>query len=448
VLNRVVVADNIADGNAGGILNRGTMTINASTVAGNEARNATSGGGGLFNSPQATLIINDSRIIDNTARIEDGTFPGGGGIYSDSDASLILDNSVVDGNVATGLQIGFDERIFGGGIYAEGTVEVRQSSVTNNLAEGRSTFGGGIALRELDQSLIDRAVVSGNVAFVPNAASGTALGGGIYASRDALGSRIEIRDSVISFNTAETSQTALGGGVEGEFRIVRSTLAHNEVRGAVDTSSGGGLHCSASDCDVVNSTIINNLSDGDGGGASYFSVDSTSLRFRSSTIAGNSAGRSGGGVIADTGIIDLANSVIAGNSAAVSGPDCSGRPRLQSNNLIQTGAGCDLTFSDSSDLIDVVAGLAPAANNGGAVAGSNLGLQSGFLTRAPLPGSALIDAAPAQCFDVNGTTTLTTDQTGRSRSLDGPDPDSTANCDIGAIEFSPTIFADGFEDAL
>ena len=76
-----------------------------------------------------------------------------------------------------------------------------------------------------------------------------------------------------------------------------------------------------------------------------------------------------------------------------------------------------------------------STNNGGPVAGSSLGTISGMLTRAPNPSSPLLDRGDTNgCRDVNGTTLLTTDQLGNPRAIDGPDPDTTARCDIGAVE--------------
>lgn len=57
-------------------------------------------------------------------------------------------------------------------------------------------------------------------------------------------------------------------------------------------------------------------------------------------------------------------------------------------------------------------------------------------------GSAAIDAM-AQCIDLAGAA-VTRDQSGRARPKDG-DGNGSALCDIGAIEASHTIFADGFE---
>lgn len=432
-LNRVVVANNSAGGNGGGILNRGTMTLNASTVSGNRTTDASLGGGGIFNSPNAILTLNDSRVLDNVAEgANDANDSAGGGIYSDVDAVLTLDNSVVDGNVADGRQL-IDTSARGGGIRAEGTVTLVQSSVTNNLATGSYAFGGGIDLDQSTSALIDRSVVAFNVAE-KNLAINFSKGGGVLAE---FGLAVTIRDSVISGNEAES-----GGGLAGKFRILRSTVANNRAIGGGNSSLGGGIQ-TFRQCEIVNTTIIGNVADGDGGGI-YFEAPFDSGRVLSSTIAANASGRDGGGVQVVAGNFVVANTVLAGNSADRDGADCSGTVVSEGNNLVQTVPGCGFVNANG-DQTSSAANLAPPANNGGPTAGSSLGIISGMQTRAPLPNSPLLDAgAVSGCTDASGQPLLT-DQIGGARAVDGPDPGTAARCDIGAVELADAILEDSFE---
>jgi hypothetical protein len=231
--------------------------------------------------------------------------------------------------------------------------------------------------------------------------------------------------------------------------VLRSSIANN--RAGVD---GGGIKLLGIASQIVNSTVVGNESI-NGGGIALSSAATLRSRVISSTIVGNTAngdgigGGLGGGIYATLGIIDLANSVVADNFAAELGPDCHAfSDELDSSgfNLIQSAAGC--TFPAlASDQVGVAAQLAVTANNGGPVAGSSLGVISGMPTRAPLTGSPLVDAGDVGgCRDAVGAL-LPTDQIGRARAVDGPDPDTLAECDIGAIEFVETLFADGFEAA-
>lgn len=60
----------------------------------------------------------------------------------------------------------------------------------------------------------------------------------------------------------------------------------------------------------------------------------------------------------------------------------------------------------------------------------------------PRPGALPVDAAP-DCADLDGAT-VSIDGVGRPRPVDG-DGDGDARCDLGAFEYSPRVFADGFE---
>ncbi len=451
VLTRVVVTANRAGGNAGGILNRGTMILNDSLVSNNTAEAASLGGGGLFNSPDASLTLNDSRVLGNIAHTDGSNPVFGGGIYSDG--TLILDNSVVDGNLADGRRVLADRDAAGGGVHASGQMSLVQSSVTHNEAVGANVLGGGIFSTGVSSaSLIDRCVVAFNIArnVEPGETATTqALGGGIRSE----GMKLPVVDSVISGNqaiaTSADQSDAFGGGLNGSLAMRRSTVANNIADGGNESDVGVGGGISSRDFDIVNSSVLNNSASSDGGGV-FVAGGGVGGTIRSSTIAGNDSVGNGGGIRVSGTANDLfiANTVAAGNSAGGAGPECSGLVQSGGHNLIQTITGC--VFIDiASDQTGVSANLGPAQNNGGPTAGSSLGIISGMSTRAPLPTSALVDAGnPTGCIDANGSTPLTTDQIGNARAVDGPDPNSTATCDIGAVEYiAPVdpVFASGFE---
>ena len=439
-LNRVVVFANTADGNAGGILNRGAMTINASTVSTNQTRNALNGGGGIFNDANATLSVIDSHVLDNTAKCRSDGSANGGGILNSTNATLTLDNSVLDGNHADGRQpaIATDSGAQGGGLFSNGSATLVQSSVTHNDAFGIVT-SGGVAAGLNGLVTVDRCVISFNSAIKTNPI-GDAQGGGLATVNGGL---LNVRDSVISGNSAED-----GGGVYGVgVHIARSTIANNTA-----DKTGGGI--AVRDLDMVNSTVIGNQAH-DGGGVVGLGVSATDFSsIRSSTIVGNSAtgvGSGGGGILASTGTTQLADVVVAGNTAGGQGPDCradsSGIFASAGHNLIQDTSGCTFPSNGSGDQFNIGAQLAAAGNNGGPTAGSSLGIISGMVTRAPLPTSPLVDAGnPNACRESDGSI-LTTDQVGHARAIDGPDANATATCDIGAIEFldPDVLFANGFQ---
>jgi len=107
----------------GGIWNAGSLTVENSTVADNEAFF----GGGIWN--EGTLTVRNSTFSGNSA------FSSGGGI--DNRGTVIVENSTVAGNRANNN---------GGGIYNSGTLTVEDSTVADNSA----FFGGGGGIFNFD----------------------------------------------------------------------------------------------------------------------------------------------------------------------------------------------------------------------------------------------------------------------------------------------------------
>jgi hypothetical protein len=109
----------------GGILNSGTLTLEAVHVVDNTG---TQVGGGISNQIGGELTLIDSLVQGNEA-------PSGGGIKNDG-GTVTLIRTVVEGN----------EAVDGGGIdNAQGTVNLTDdSSVTGNTATGGAGSGGGI----------------------------------------------------------------------------------------------------------------------------------------------------------------------------------------------------------------------------------------------------------------------------------------------------------------
>jgi len=146
------------------------------------------------------------------------------------------------------------------------------------------------------------------------------------------------------------------------------------------------------------------------------------------TVSGNSAGYSGGGVClwsSDTPPKFL-NVTIFGNTALKDGP---GMHFYNTTAILQNTIVHDLSLTtpldpaSSHNLIDVDPALGPLADNGGPV-----------LTHARLPGSPAVDAGSDPAAIGAG---LTRDGRGFYRFADG-DGDGTATVDIGAYEFGST----------
>lgn len=128
----------------GGVYNRGTLTINYTTLGSNIA---SGNGGGIYNNGGTVTII-DSYLISNQAQ-------NGGAIYT-SGGQLTLLRSAVRSSVISN---------FGGGVYAAGPTTITNTTFSNN----RAARGGGLYTAANTTVL--------NVTFHENRAD---LGGAIY----------------------------------------------------------------------------------------------------------------------------------------------------------------------------------------------------------------------------------------------------------------------------
>jgi hypothetical protein len=143
LLHQSTVSNNTATGGAGtgaGIANYGTATLDQSTISLNEARRE---GGGIYNTGQ--LQLNGSTVRDNGAGSGGGgiySFSADGATLA---ATLTLNNSTINGNEGGGIEndggtltlarstvSGNLDAKGGGGIYNIGTATITQSLVSNN----------------------------------------------------------------------------------------------------------------------------------------------------------------------------------------------------------------------------------------------------------------------------------------------------------------------------
>ena len=109
----------IQNGSSSGIYDKGTLTINNSTVAGNGCCGGSGGsGGGISNS--GTLTINNSTVSGNSSI----GFANGGGILNRG--TLTINNSTISGNTAR----------YGGGIETYQASTATQNSIVANNSGG------------------------------------------------------------------------------------------------------------------------------------------------------------------------------------------------------------------------------------------------------------------------------------------------------------------------
>ena len=147
------------DGEGGGILNLGTLTVSGCSVSDNFANNyyGDGYGAGIYNA--GTLTVTNSTVSGNSANDYGyiGTYMGfGGGIYNAG--SLTVSGCTLSGNVT-------DRN--GGGIFNAGTATVSTSTLSSNSAlDGGGIYNAGPA----SALTVSNSVFSGNSA--PTAQNG------------------------------------------------------------------------------------------------------------------------------------------------------------------------------------------------------------------------------------------------------------------------------------
>jgi hypothetical protein len=156
-LSNLTIQNGLAP-SGGGIYNTGILTINQSTLSGNEAfsRNLAYGGG-IVNS--GTVTINNSTLSGNIAQCGFTGCAGGGGAIENY-GRLTINNSTISGNSASTHY----SRARGGAIANGGTVEINNSTLSGNatslFGQGGGIYNSGTAM--IQNSILANSGASGN----------------------------------------------------------------------------------------------------------------------------------------------------------------------------------------------------------------------------------------------------------------------------------------------
>ena len=473
VIHRSTFTGNQADGGngiGGAAATLGGLLVVDSTFDGNSA---TSRGGALFADGSAdvtssTLTGNEVDDTDASPRPVNDSWQGGA-IWAGSDVALsrsdVSRNAVrLSGEGAGAANLG---GLAGGGVYAAGDVNARDTTIAGNgifasehgAAGDMTARGGGLFARSKIVAI--SSTLTGNLITLtaPSVLGNViAAGGGAY-----FGTQLIIDDTSITANAVRSDTNAVvyfalawGGGAASETAsstasLRNSTLADNSIAtsdSAVPYTRGGGLRVGQS-ATLDGSTVSGNQSPYHGGGISAESASAdhaTEVIARNSTFSGNTA-QFGSAIYAKghVGIsstapshVTLVNATVADNRALTAGAVTAEAGSLEMTNTIMsdeggcrwdigsaTGQGGN-AINDSSgscrafgatplgfSATSAQLALSPLADNGGPTK-----------TMALAAGSAAIDAAvPAQC--------PAADQRGVAR--------PAGTCDSGAYQFgAPT----------
>jgi len=344
-------------GHGGAIRNSGDLTLVASLITGNHARQSLYAAGGGIYSDDSLSIIGGEISGNSVSGIYSFNFPfsqnhaNGGGIASTG--SLTIVGSQIRDNRATA------SLAYGGGVSSQGTVTVSESTISDNTAEGIDTpnftrdeaHGGGVFSE--GSNAISDSTISGNVAD-----GDYAYGGGVAAT-----SYLSLIRSILSGNQADGNDYAYGGGVAGSDHVL---VANSQIIENVAVTDyqvfgghGGGIYANLS-LTLSESLVSGNTSDREGGG--IFSRNN--LLITASTISQNgiflnysSDVRALGGGIYASKLATITTSTISGNNAEYGGGIFGGG---------QSGIDCTLTVNDST-INSNVAGYGAGINNVGTV---------------------------------------------------------------------------------
>ncbi|QJX00853.1 WD40 repeat domain-containing protein [Frigoriglobus tundricola] len=430
-LNNVVVANNTANANGGGVDFGNTVdapwvfSTTNTTFSNNHAGDA---GGGLNADGSGTITIGAGSVFSNNTCVNQGAGIWLNGLQEGTTATFDTANLTV----TSALFIGNSAQTqLGGGIgnSGNGAVTVTGSTFENNTA---GTTGG--AFSDMTGQTAGSSLTVTNSLFLNNYAF---MNGGAIASGAPT---TTITDTEIKGNSSGAS----GGGVFAygtTLTLLSDTLADN-----TSTNSGGGILLETTGTGQAASSITNTTISGNGavntndansnGGG--IDVGGSSLVLQNSTISGNYA-FIGGGIFSDgaTGsTFSIQSTIVAGNRVTDNGTDIDNLGTVPitdlGNNLIGVLPAVQNTSEGFPVATDQIGGLGnpvnpllgALTNNGGPTVGT-AGASMTLETQALLSGSTAIDAG-------SNPATLTTDARGFTRTVG-------QGTDIGAFEVQPAL---------
>jgi hypothetical protein len=178
-----------------------------------------------------------------------------------SGASLTLENLTVQGGLAIGPSF---VTAAGGGIYNQGTLDLKGVTVQNNTAQGQNST-------------------------VPGGTGAAAWGGGIYSSGTLTlegGCKVQNNQAV--------------GGQGGGYKVI----FHGGIVGHGGEGDGGGLGINGGTVTLQNVIVSGNTAQGGQGGNTNVTVP-----------GGDGGGGAGGGVQVNSGTVTLIDVTLSGNTA-------------------------------------------------------------------------------------------------------------------------------------
>lgn len=300
-LTDVVVRDNFATDEGGGIHNTGTLVLDRSVVTANTSGGS---GGGIFTTGGSLRVTGTeaapSRITANTAGNGAGIYDGGELTPAGLASGLTLERAVVADNVAHDT---------GGGVLADQQADAR---ISDSVFEGNQAESAGAGLAVVQKA----ALTLTRTTFTANVSAGD--GGGAYTATEGS---VRVSDSTFTANRAGSASDpepdGSGGGLStdggGSVRVERSSFVANTA-----ASDGGGLFVdNFGAVEVTDTEVRGNVAGGVGGGVEN---SGNQVTFRRVRVTANRAEASGGGVHSSgSGMFSLLDSELSTNTAQTGG---------------------------------------------------------------------------------------------------------------------------------
>ncbi len=358
ILNNMVITDNSASANGGGVAMANVLStpwllsLTNTTISDNHAGDKA---GGVDEDGTGKTVISGGLITGNTSAKE------GGGVYLDAISQGGVFSVAVTkagsgftkapnvtfsgggGTGATGTAIISHGKVIGVMITNAGTGYISSPTISFSGGGGKGASATATLTSESGNLTITGTVIRDNKSL-------NSIGGGVANSGTG---GVTIAGSTIANNSAGTT----GGGFsdlnnQGSLVVMNSLFEDNFAVG-----NGGGIFVGSPVTTIINSEIDDNVSGANGGG---IFAGGLKMTVQASTIASNISSGNGGGIEFETsggGVANgssITNSTITGNSAL-------------NNNGLSGGGGIDFgaNFFGSVLLLNDTINVNSAGNGGG-----------------------------------------------------------------------------------
>ncbi len=291
---------------AGGAVeaNGGDTKIIDSRMTRNNTGAGPGNGGALHLTGAGDVLVQRTRVARNTAAAE------GGGLWNSADGTMIVDQSQLAVNAAAGVAA--DQG--GGAVYNDGgTLSITASTLTTNRATGTAGSGGAVLSLagelSIDESTLDSndsqraggaveivagtATISQSTLEANSTGGAPGNGGAVHVSAAA---DTTVVGSEVTDNTATLEGGGLWNSATGTMTVRGTELTGNTASGAAADNGGGGLYNDGGTMEVVRSDISENVADGAAGSGGGLLNNNGDLTVRGSTFDANTAPRAGGGI--------------------------------------------------------------------------------------------------------------------------------------------------------